>query len=596
MKRFSKTCHLLLFIILPCLASTSLADDIGMRATVDKTEATVEDTINLSVSVSGTQNSPQPQLPPLPEFRVQPAGTSSSVQIINTKMSASVTFSYRLAPLKTGAFVIPPITLAIDGKTYSTEPITLQIKDASVAPTGQSAPVFAQISVSNDKPYVNEQISLTLKLFRRVDLKNINLNISNDGFRKEDLGKEKEYDQVVNGVGYHVHELSFALFPAKPGMLEIPPAVLDLDILTRTERRPSRDPFAHFFDDSLLFGGRMQAEHKALRTNPLTVKVQPLPEAGKPANFSNLVGKFSISADLGKEEVEAGDSATLTVTISGKGNVKDIPEPAPDLQAAFKVYPDQPEFKQEIAGNKITGRKIFKFALVPVHAGSAAVPSVPLAYFDPEQRKYVTVSTKPLTIKVTSGKEQLKVVGADTADKKSEPKTIKVVGRDILPIHTRISDFGDLRFTTTRAILYTGGIIFPPLLYLAAAYYAAYKRRLKYDVAYSRNRNAYKLARKRLDTIVSSSANTKDFARELSKTLREYIGDKTNLQGTAFTPLEMKEKLREQNYREDLIRSVSNLLEKCESLQYAPTQVNGNTTKTLLDESSDILETIEKQI
>ena len=83
--------------------------------------------------------------------------------------------------------------------------------------------------------------------------------------------------------------------------------------------------------------------------------------------------------------------------------------------------------------------------------------------------------------------------------------------------------------------------------------------------------------------------------KELSKTLREYIGDKTNLQATAFTPVEMEAILKELNYREDLVSALIGLLDKCESLQYTPTKVSDILTKSLLDETSALLEKMEKQ-
>jgi hypothetical protein len=589
--------YFLPLFILVILFQTLLAfaDDIAVTATVDKTEATLEDSITLSIKVSGTQNSPAPQLPSMPEFRVQSLGTSSSVQIINLKMASSVTFNFRMTPTKKGVFMIQPITINIDGKTLATEPITLSIKESSSKPADQTAPVFVQSTVSNDKPYINEQVTLTLKLFRRVDVRNINLNANYDNFRKEDLGKEKEYIQAINGINYNVLELSVALFPTKTGNLVIPPAVLDLDVLQRTrEHRSTNDPFAHFFDDSFLFGGRVQTEHKSLQTNPITLKVQQLPDAGKPLNFSNLLGQFTIGAEITKDRIEMGDSTTLNVKISGKGNVKDIPEPKLDLQDNFKIYPDQPEFKQEIEGNKIAGRKTFKFALLPLHEGKTIISPIPLTYFDPGQKKYVTVQTQPLVIQTnpTKTSESLNLTKADTPKQES----IKVIGKDILPIHTHISDFNNEPFKQPHLVLYAGSLLLPALLFFMSTFYLQYRRRLQFDLAYSRRRTAYKLARENLKNLGSSQIpSTKELAKELSRILREYIGNKFNLHGTAYTPLEMTQILKKMHYQENLVQSVTQLLEKFENLQYSQAQPNGDLPDVLLNESSNILEQIEKQ-
>lgn len=597
--RNAKIKYFLPLFILAILFQTILAfaGDIAVTATADKTEASLEDSITLTIKVSGTQNSPQPQLPSLPEFRVQSLGTSSSVQIINLKMASSVTFNYRLTPIKKGVFIIQPARVTIDGKILTTEPITLNIKESSAAPKEQTAPVFVQSSVSNAAPYVNEQVTLTLKLFRKVDIRNINLNTNYDNFRKEDLGKEKEYTQSINGINYNVLELSVALFPTKAGNLEIPPAVLDLDVIFRNrEHRSSNDPLAHFFDDSFLFGGRVQTEHKTLQTNPITLKVQPLPETGKPQNFSNLLGQFTISSEISKDRIELGDSTTLSVKISGKGNVKDIPEPRLDLENSFKVYPDQPEFKPEIEGSKIAGQKTFKFALLPLHEGKTFVSPITLTYFDPEQKKYVAIKTQPLPIQTSPSKtkENLNVAEADAHKAKQE--SIKVIGKDILPIHTHISDFNNQQITPSHVALYTGSLLLPLLLFFTSTFYLQYKRRLQFDIAYSRKRTAYKLARENLKTLDSSQIpDTREFAKELSRILREYLGNKLNMQGTAYTPGEMTQKLKEMSYQENLVQSITQLLEKFEKLQYSPAQTNGDLPNTLLNESSNILEQLERQ-
>lgn len=576
--------------------AASFADEIAVTATVDKTEASLEDSITLSVQVSGTQNNPAPQIPSLPEFRVQSLGSSSSVQIINMKMNSSVSFNYRLTPVKKGTFIIPPVSVAIDGKTFTSEPITLSIKEPS--PMEQNAPVFVQTTVSNDKPYINEQVTLTLKLYRKVDVRNINLNANYDKFRKEDMGKEREYAEVINGINYNVLELSVALFPAKTGDQEIPPAILDLDVLHRTrERRPMNDPFAHFFDDSFLFGGRVQTEHKTLRTHPIVLKVQPLPETGKPQSFSNLVGQFTIASELGKDNVEVGDSATLTVTVAGKGNVKDIPEPQLNLPDTIKIYPDQPAFKQEIEGNKITGKKTFKYALVPMQEGKTDVPPILLPYFDPVQKKYVTAHTKSLFILVNPSKTKESLNVATAENPKPKHESVKITGKDILPIHTRVSEFSDQQLTLDKILFYITCLTLPIIIFFSFSLYLKYKRRLQFDVAWSRKRMAYKLARKKLDALPALHiSDTKEFAKELSKILREYIGNKLNLQGTAFTSGEMTQLLKEKNYKENLVQSISLLLEKHESLQYAPARVNGDLSTALLNESSNLLDQIEGQL
>ena len=92
-----------------------------------------------------------------------------------------------------------------------------------------------------------------------------------------------------------------------------------------------------------------------------------LPKDGKPNNFNNTIGEFKMVATLGKTELEVGDTTTLTVTVSGRGNVRGISLPEPQLKNSFKIYRDQPETHQTVVGNQIVGKKIFKSSSSPIN-------------------------------------------------------------------------------------------------------------------------------------------------------------------------------------------------------------------------------------
>ena len=348
----------------------SFGQDISVTATVNKNRLTLEDILQLSIIIQGTQNTPPPELPSLSDFKVVSAGTSSSTQYINTQRSVSITHNYRLTPMNTGTFVIGPARVRANGKTYSTQPITIEVQKPSNRETAGNKTAFVVTTLSSKRAYIGEQLVYTFRLFHRVDAKNLNLSLPFDKtrFHKEELEEPKSYIKVINGLQYHVQELSFALFPLKKGRYEIPSSMIELDLIHSTQNRSRRDPFSQFFNDPF-FGRRTQADHKVLRSQPLSIEVLPLPD-GAPEGFENIIGQFNISAELGKNDLEVGDTTTLTVTVSGKGNVQDITFDEPDLKGYFKIYPDKPEFHQTVHNNQIMGEKAFKFALVPLEAGS----------------------------------------------------------------------------------------------------------------------------------------------------------------------------------------------------------------------------------
>ncbi len=66
--------------------------------------------------------------------------------------------------------------------------------------------------------------------------------------------------------------------------------------------------------------------------------MRPLPQEGKPSDFSGLVGKFKMWSKLEPVSLKTGESATLTVSVSGQGNVNRIPDlKIPEL-IHIKIY------------------------------------------------------------------------------------------------------------------------------------------------------------------------------------------------------------------------------------------------------------------
>ena len=581
------TLCLFLFLLLNPVAQ---GQEISVTATVDKNRLSLEDVLQLSIVIQGTQNTPPPELPSLPDFRVVSAGTSSSTQYINTQRSVSITYNYRLTPMNTGTFVIGPTRVRANGKTYATQPITIAVQNEAQKPSNQETTgnknAFVVTTLSSKKAYVGEQLVYTFRLFHRVDAKNLNLRLPFDKtrFHKEELGEPKTYIKINNGLQYHVQELSLALFPLKKGLHEIPSAMIELDLFHPMKNRSRRDPFSQFF------GQRTQAEHKVLRSQSLSIEVLPLPD-GAPEGFENIIGQFNISAELGKNDLEVGDTTTLTLTVSGKGNVQDIIFDEPDLKSYFKIYPDKPEFHQTVQNNQIMGEKVFKFALVPLEAGSRTLPKFSLAFFDPGKAQYRVAQTQPisLNIKPSTAKEELNLV--QSRQQNAQAPEIEILGRDIFPIYTELDKFQNARSHSPAFLATRFGS--PVLLFFISAFIIKRQRRMKHDVAFYRRRNAYKNATRRLKKMSEHSdpSAPKEFGRELSEILREYVGNKLNLQGKAITAEEVETRLKEADYESAEV--TRKLLERCEILQFAPT-TRGNT-KELLRESENLIKLLEKQ-
>ena len=582
-------------LVLTLLKLPAWGENIQVLATVDKNETTLEDSLQLSITIQGTQNTSPPELPSLPDFRISSSGTSSSTQIINMKRSISITHNYRLTPMNTGQFKIGPVRIRSNGKTYVTQPIIIQVRKPTVPGQSGNRPVFVESTISKKEAFVGEQLIYSFKVFHRVEVKNFNLNMPFGAsyFQKEDLGKAKSFNSVINGIQYHVQEVSVALFPIKPGKAEIPTASLEFDIYHRTQNHSNQGPFGQFFNDPF-FNQSTRAEHKFLRTKPIFLEILPLPENGIPKNFNNTIGEFKMDATLGKNDLEVGDTTTLTVTVAGTGNVRGITLPEPDLKNLFKVYPDQPEIDQTVTGNQIAGKKIFKFALVPLKPGLISLPAFTLSYFDPSTRDYRQLETQPIAISVrpSSVKENLNLVQSNHLGNISAQPEVENLAEDILPIHTQLDDFQQINTQIdTQTIM---EFVSPAVFFLISAFFIKQKKRLTTDVAFYRSQKAFKNADTKLKILTQSQdKDSRLFANELSEILREYIGDKLNLEGKAITAAEVEAKLKSSNFKVSQAIRARKLMDKFEALQFAPKSSGNN--QELLNESQSLIKILEKE-
>ena len=583
-----------LFLWLPVLLSltpgTASSADIQATASVDKQELTLEDSVYFSIVIEGTRSSPAPELPSLDSFKIKPLGSSSSIQIINGHRSSSITYNYVLIPRETGTFTIRPATVTIEGTRYQTAPITLVVRPSSETIDAPKE-IFAELVVSNKKPYVQEQVTATLRIYHRVGVRNLETEIQFPGFREEPLNEPVQNTRMVNGIRYLSYEISTALFPLRPGKIEIPASTIELDQVDHSRGDPARDPFDPFGHGSI-FNNFGRLNHKILRTKAVTLDIQPLPQKNRPLDFSGLVGDFNISAQLSRKEVEVGDTTTLTVTVAGRGNIKDFSLPSPEWGKDFKVYEDQSDYRMTTSARTVSGEKVYTFVLVPLTSGKLLIPSIPLNYFDPTKGQYLSIETQSQLLAVSPGKgdSRMKIVDSDSKMSGKDGSSVRKIGEDILPIHTGLEVFENQKFTGIP--FYGIGLIVPAFLFFSYGIFYQRQQRLKYDIAFSRSHGAYKLTQKKL-VALSPKGNARDIARELSLIVREYLGNILNLQGTAITATEVKEKMRKGNFSAEKIKVTQELLQKYETIQYAPTEEN--IPEDLIHETGSLLDQLEEK-
>ena len=405
--------------------------EVTVTAQVDRTTVSPGESVELQVTVSGGKG--EIDLSGLTDFKVISRGTGSSIQIVNGQMSREETYTYLLIPQGRGRLTIPALPVDIGGQIHRSQPITITVTDqpdGGGQTTGQEAWVTAD--VSDPTPFEGQQITYTFRLYNTVQIDDAKFQPpAFDGFSAKEIKDRRSYRKVVNGREAMVSEIDYVLTPLKAGGLTIEPAVLQVGIV-RPDRSRRRSPFNNFFNDP--FFNRGTVDTRIIQTDPLKVDVRPLPPVPTDLKFSGLVGKFDLKAEMQSTDLKVGDSATLAVTVEGRGNIMDAQPPDLQIPPTFKAYADNPQEEVQLDRQGAHGKKVFRTALVPLETGHFQLPSVSLTYFDVDQKTYRTL-TAPAPALTVAAALQSPGPTISIAPEPLQPvkKKVTFTGRDILP-------------------------------------------------------------------------------------------------------------------------------------------------------------------
>jgi len=355
-------------------------------------------------------------------------------------------------------------------------------------------------------------------------------------------------------------------------------------------RRPrSRDIFDSFFDDPF----SRNTKRVGIQSNPVAIEVMPLPEKGRPSDFSGAVGRFSITSSVNKTEVKTNEAITLKVIISGTGNIKIVPQPKIDFASDFEVY--DPKISENIKRNsgQVSGSKSFEYVIIPRFPGEQSIKPVTFSYFDLSSKTYRTISTDTKKISVAKGDDQFVNVGIG-----SSKEDVKFIGQDIRYIQTRIPEFQRKDNVFYKKTFFYMILIFPFIILGTAFAYRAHLDKLSSNVAYARSRKANHMALSRLrDANKQMKANNlSGFYGEVSKALMGFIGDKLNVASAGLITDEVDKMLHVQRIDENTVSSYLDCLKTCDYKRFAPGDSNNMEMNAFFEKAKKAIINLEKEI
>jgi hypothetical protein len=416
------------------------------EASLNRSNMTTDDAAVLSLTVSSDQQV-SVELPQVDGLQFQPRASTTSMQIINGKVSSSITRSVMVRALEPGDYTIPRLrATAGSEEAFSESPLQLNVSQGSgrnaqgrsrgavpapapnLSPGGQPGSTaqvtagkpgdlaFLEVVPGKTASVVGELVPIEIRAYfragERISLRSSPTVKGAAFIMKNQQGDPRQERVTLGGIPYTRLTFYAGMAAAKPG--EFPAEVtLDATVVVREKgsgRNPLKDLRSQmgsmfddpFFDDGMLddFFGRYVEKEVDLVADPITMIVTELPAQGKPANFTGAVGRFTARAEATETAVQAGDPITLKVMVEGEGNFDRVSMPRLAESANWKVYPASSEF---VSANAIgqAGVKIFEQIIVPQSPEITAIPTLELPFYDPQAGVYQVARTEALPLEVS---------------------------------------------------------------------------------------------------------------------------------------------------------------------------------------------------
>jgi hypothetical protein len=581
-----------LLLALGLLAAAAPAqDDAQLVAELARTSIHVGESVDLTLTLENADSDAEPDLTGFDGFRVVAGPTSSQTQILNGRVYREKVFHFTLTPKGKGALTVPAAAISVGGREVRSQPLTLR-----VVPPEQQDLVVLDVTTEPARVYPLQtfRVRLTI-LVRRLPGRYRDLDpveqISPpaltvpwvqppDGLDCDSLHDWLNPKLASSDRGFSINglkvgdrspfsffdEQSLAIFDLKGH----PAGAGKEDDYAYTLERAFTPQHAGTYDlGSVVLKGRFGEEaaegrivgHDVYAVSPrLLVTVQTVPEEGKPASYTGGIGVFRIAAAIAPRKARVGDPMTLTVTVTGRGNLDEVgPPPLEGFGKDFRVYEPTAASKE--------GKRVFTYALRPAHAGVREVPSLALSYFDFAKEAYETIRTDPLPIEVEEAKEMR---DSDIVAASAPKGGIEAAGKGLFANVTDLAQVRDDAVAPGLYAAYVGGLA---LLYGAFFLALARWRSRREDKAGARRRAATRRATSRLPEGGALAA------------FGGLVADVRGIPEAGLTAQEVVRLLRGLGVPDETAERVDHLLQRCEQERYGQAGAGGGEDgRALLDE------------
>ena len=584
----------ILFIV--CIFfSCLLSAQVNFRATLSKNSLGINERVRIDFIMDKDGDNFIP--PEFENFRVV-AGPSQSIKNswVNGKRSYSKTYTYFLSPIEKGNFKIGQASVEVDGEIYKTLILNVEVTSAVEIPVNPNDPSYiadnnihlvAEISKTN--PYLNEPISIVYKLYWKPDLgitnpreldapRYVNFwskNIDNTPIAENGTYKGEAYRYAVMR--------KTVLYPQKTGELSIEPLVYDIAVQVPSNRR---DIFGQVLSNTV---------NKTVSAGKVKINVRPLPNQGRPDNFSGAVGNFDLLVNTTKKELLISEAFQLNIEIKGKGNFNLFNFPSINLPATLEVY--EPERIEKLKTNfqGINGSLKDQYTVVPSSPGKYAIPKISFTYFDPKSNSYKTKTSSINYVNVKGS-----IVNNTVNENYNQTTNYNNTNRlDLI-------EYGNTSFKTksnfekiNKLIFFKSSLfwilLFGPFVIMSILLIImSILNKKKKDQNWIRSNHAKKLGKKYLLDAKKNIDNKNKFYEALDKALMNYLKSILLFDNSEYNAKQIRNSLENRSINRKTIDALEEIFNNCQMARYTPFD-HVDMEKDYL-KSLDIISLIDKEI
>jgi len=342
-----------------------------IRASLDSTTVELGDMVTFNLKISG-DDIQKPIIHSLCDSDIISTGSQTSIEIINGSYQKSYVLSYKFLPQK--SCVIKPIEIEIDKKIEKSNSVNLTVK-AVVA----SKDSLFKLTLQSDKKevFVGESFEMTLLFKQKQGAEAVDSKFVPPVMKGFWIKNEAKPTRHQEG-NYVITKIVYTIAAQREGELKVTKAQMRIASRSKSDRW-----------NSFLSG----IKWKTYFSNELNMVVKPLPSGVK------LIGDFTISAEVDKNEINANEAVNIEIRVNGVGNLEDIKSFKPSI-AGVSVFDE----KISIDKTKLTQKLAF------VGEDSFTIPTFSIKYFDLKTKEIKTISTKEIKIKVKNPKKKENLV------------------------------------------------------------------------------------------------------------------------------------------------------------------------------------------